>query len=347
MFTQEQKMIKIITKSLPAVISIEAYKDLKEIEKKNPQWIFPFSEKDISKVIALRDKIRGKHVHFGGGSGFIVDSSGIVVTNVHVIVRDHLNYEVTTSDGRKFPAVLATTDPIHDIAFLKIKSGTRFPTLALGDSSKTMLGQSVLAVGNALGLFRNTVSSGIISGLSRTIEANNESISENLHGLIQTDAAINPGNSGGPLINMAGEVIGINAASVMQAENIGFAIPINTIKKDLEQVKKYGKIIQPFLGVKYITIDPKIKDVLKLPVNYGALATGSIKEDEAIIKNSPAYKAGLKEGDIILEIDGNKLTPSFTIQEFLDSAKIGQRISIKILRKGKEMVLSAILEERR
>lgn len=255
MLNQEQKIIKIIAKALPAVVSIEAYKNLEEIEKKKPQWLFPFSEKDISNVISLRNKIRGGHIHFGGGSGFVVDSSGIVVTNVHVIVRDHLNYEITTYNGRKFPAVLVATDQIHDIAFLKVKSESRFPALPLGNSLKTTLGQSVLAVGNALGLFRNTVSSGIISGLSRTIEADNESVSENLHGLIQTDAAINPGNSGGPLINMSGEVIGINAASVMQAENIGFAIPINTIKKDLEQVKKYGKIIRPFLGVRYITID--------------------------------------------------------------------------------------------
>jgi len=344
MFAQEQKVIKIIAKTLPTVVSIEAYKSIKEIEKKRPNWLFPLFENQQKNIDSLRDKIRGGHLHFGGGSGFVVDPSGIIVTNVHVVVADHLDYEITTSEGKKHPAVLAATDPIHDIAFLKIKDDYRLPALPLGDSSKIKLGQCVLAVGNALGLFRNTVSSGIISGLSRSIEANNESLSENLHGLIQTDAAINPGNSGGPLIDMDGKAIGINAASVMQAENIGFAIPINTIKKDLEQVKKYGKVTRPFLGVRYIVIDSKIKELLKLSVNRGVLAVSPNPEHSAIIKYSPADKAGLKEKDIILEINGSKLTPTFTPQEFLETAKIGQRITLKVLRKGKEISLSTVLE---
>jgi serine protease Do len=346
MLTQEQRVIKIIAKTLPAVVSIEAYKSVKEIEKRKPNWLFPFFDSDRSAIDALRKKIRGEHVHFGGGSGFIVDSSGIIVTNVHVIVRNHLDYEITSSEGRKYQASLAATDPIHDIAFLKIKNDIRFPTLPLGDSSKIKLGQSVLAVGNVLGLFRNTVSSGIISGLLRSIEANNESMNENLHGLIQTDAAINPGNSGGPLIDMDGKAIGINAASVTQAENIGFAIPINTIKKDLEQIKKYGKITRPFLGVRYMIIDGKIRNALNLPASHGALVVSPNPQHPAIIKNSPADRAGLKEKDIILEINGAKLTSAFTLQEFLDNSKIGQKVMLKILRKGREIALFAALEEK-
>jgi serine protease Do len=347
MLTQEQKVIKIIAKTLPAVVSIEAYKSVQDVSKKRPGWLFPLFESETTSVESLRKKIRGKHIHFGGGSGFIADAAGIIITNVHVIVREHLDYEITSSDSKKYQAKLVATDPLHDIAYLRISADTNFPCLPLGDSSKVQLGQSVLAVGNALGLFRNTVSSGIISGLARSIEANNETLSENLHGLIQTDAAINPGNSGGPLINMEGKVIGINAASVMQAENIGFAIPINTIKHDLEQVKKYGKITRPFLGVRYIIIDNQIKDVLKLPVSHGVIAISPNPEHSAIIKNSPADKAGIKERDIILEINGAKLTPSYSIQEFLDASKIGQRLSIKILRNHRELNLSAVLVERK
>ncbi len=344
MLNQEQKIIKIIEKTLPAVVSIESYKNLKEIEKKKPQWIFPFFEKDIFKTDELKKKVSGEHIHFGGGSGFIIDQSGIVATNAHVIVRDYLDYEITDSSGKKFLASLISTDIIHDVSFLKIKSESSFLSIPLGDSSKIKLGQSVLAIGNALGIFSNTVSSGIISGLLRNIKANNESISENLHGLIQTDAAINPGNSGGPLINMAGEAIGINAASVTRAENIGFAIPINVIKKDLEQIKKYGKIIRPFLGIKYITLDQKIGKILNLPVDYGALAINQDRASDSIIKNSPAHKAGVKNKDIILAIDDKKITSSFTIQDFLDNAKVGQKISLKILRDGKEIVLNATLD---
>lgn len=347
MLAPEQKVIKIIQKVLPAVVSIAAYKNIKEIEKKNPQWLFPFFEKDVPEIDTLRRKTVGKNIHFGGGSGFIVDSSGIVVTNAHVIVRDHLNYEITASNQEKFPAKLVAADVINDIAFLKIKTDTKLPFLSLGNSSKVVLGQSVLAVGNALGLFQNTVSSGIISGLLRSIEANNEMVQENLHGLIQTDAAINPGNSGGPLIDTNGYAIGINAASVMQAENIGFAIPINIIKRDLEQIKKNGKITYPFLGVRYMMVDEKIRELFRLPVEYGALVASPTFGQDAIIKNSPAYRAGVRENDVIIEVDGHRLTARYTLQDFLESAKIGQKAILKIIRKNKESSFTVALEERK
>ena len=347
MLTQEQKVIKIIAKTIPAVVSIEAYKSVDDVSKKRPGWLFPVFESDLEGVKSLRNKVRGEHIHFGGGSGFIADPTGIVVTNVHVIVREHLDYEITNSEGKKYMAKLAAVDPLHDIAYLKINSESSLPYLTLGNSQNVKLGQSVLAVGNALGLFRNTVSSGIISGLARSIEANNESVSEDLHGLIQTDAAINPGNSGGPLIDMDGKVIGINAASVIQAENIGFTIPINTIKKDLEQVKRYGKITRPFLGIRYIVIDSRVKDVLKLPVSHGVIVLSPQPEHSAVIKHSPADRAGIKERDIVLEINGTKFTPSFSLQDFLDNSSIGQHLEIKILRKNRELTLKATLEERK
>jgi serine protease Do len=347
MLTQEQKIIKIIEKTLPSVVSIEAYKKTLDVERVYPQWIFPFFEKKSKENQFLRKHEKNGTIRFGGGSGFVVDSGGIIVTNVHVIIRDHLNYEATASDGKKFQAQLIATDPVDDVAFLKITGDSRMPALTLGDSSKIKLGQSVYAVGNVLGLFQNTVSSGIISGLARSIQAQSEAFNENLRGLIQTDAAINPGNSGGPLIDSSGNVIGINTASVLTAENIGFAIPINIIKKDIEQIKKYGRITKPFLGVRYVMIDNYIQDSLKLSVNYGAIALSPSNEREAVIKNSPAHKAGIRENDIILEIDGTKLTPQFSLQDFLETAKIGQKINLRILRNKKEVPLIAVLGERK
>lgn len=348
MLSQEQKIIKIIEKTLPAVVSIEAYKKIRDVEQSYPQWLFPFFEKESTgSAKFLRKHEKGETIRFGGGSGFVVESDGIIATNVHVIIRDHLNYEVTTSDGKKYQAQLVATDPVDDVAFLKVATDSRMPTLTLGDSSKIKLGQSVYAVGNVLGLFQNTVSSGIVSGLARSIEAQSEAFNENLRGLIQTDAAINPGNSGGPLIDSAGNVIGINTASVLMAENIGFAIPINVIKKDLEQIKKYGRITKPFLGIRYVMVDSYVRDSLKLPVNYGAIALSPSVEREAIVKNSPAHKAGVRENDIILEINETKLTPQFSLQDFLETAKIGQKIALKILRKNKEVKLVAVLEERK
>jgi len=347
MLSQEQKIVKIIEKTIPSVVSIEAYKSIQDISKKYPEWIFPLFEKDTPVLQFIRKHEKDGMIRFGGGSGFVVDSDGIIVTNVHVIVRNHLDYQITTSNGRKYQAHLIAADPVDDVAFLKVSSDLKLPSLPLGDSSKIKLGQSVYAVGNALGIFQNTVSSGIISGLWRSIEAQSETFNESLRGLIQTDAAINPGNSGGPLIDSSGNVIGISTASVLKAENIGFAIPINIAKKYLQQLKKYGKIIRPFLGVRYVMIDESISKSLKLPVSYGAIVLSPSLGQEAVIKNSPAHKAGIREKDIILEIDGQKLNPQFSLQDFLDNAKVGQKVEIKILRKNKELKISAILEERK
>jgi serine protease Do len=348
MFAHEKKIISIIEKTIPAVVSIEAYKEIADLKKKNPQWIFQLFDQKSLAIDFIRKHERNGIVKFGGGSGFVVDSSGIIVTNTHVIIRDHLDYQITDYKGRRFQAQLIASDQVNDVAFLKISQNIKMPALLLGDSSKIKLGQSVYAIGNVLGIFQNTVSAGIISGLARSISARSEAFSENLRGLIQTDAAINPGSSGGPLIDSMGNVIGINTASVTAAENIGFAIPINIIKKDLEQVKKYGRIIRPFLGVRYIIIDNIVSKLLKLPVDYGAIVLSPFAHHkEAVIKNSPADKAGIKDKDIILQIDDKKLTSDFSIQEFLDDAKVGQKIELKILRKNKELIIPVILGERK
>jgi serine protease Do len=243
---------------------------------------------------------------------------------------------------------VVSRDPIYDIAILKIK-GNNFPFLKLGDSDKIELGESVIAVGNALGEFHDTISAGIISGMSRAITAyypfSNEK--SQLRGLIQTDAAINPGNSGGPLINMKGEVIGINTAHITGAQNIGFAIPINYAKKDLKEVLKYGEIRRPFLGVRYIILNQEISKHHNLPVNYGALLVRQIFGGSAVVENSSAQKAGLKEYDIILEINGQKITEENPLGNQLQNYKIGQKIKLKILRENKEIIIDVILEKKK
>jgi serine protease Do len=203
-------------------------------------------------------------------------------------------------------------------------------------------------VGNALGEFTDTLSAGIVSGLSRYITAFGgiDHQMQNLRGLIQTDAAINPGNSGGPLVNMEGKVIGINTAMIMGAQNIGFAIPINYAKRDWEEVKKYGKIIVPFLGVKYVLISKEMAEANKLPVHDGALVVREALGESPVVKNSAAEKAGIKEWDIILECNGEKITIKNSLAHILQKCKIGQETIFKVLREGKELNLKANLEEK-
>src|SRR3989344_6595821 len=229
------KITEVIRKIMPAVVSIVISKSLEEIEKELPAELLPLMPFGTPNLGIPEEKIDARGmVQIGGGSVFTVDPNGIILTNKHVISESKAEYTVVTTNGKKYPAEIAARDPIDDIAIIKIKAAG-LPVAKLGDSNNLELGEEVLAIGNALGLFKNTVSKGIISGLSRAIAAKpdpKEPIQE-LRGLIQTDAAINPGNSGGPLVNLKGEVIGINAAIVFGAQNLGFAIPINSAKRDL------------------------------------------------------------------------------------------------------------------
>ncbi len=340
---------KIIKALMPAVVSIAISKNLEEIEKEIPPElynVFPFGAPNLGIPDEKIDS-RGM-VEIGGGSGFIVDPSGIILTNKHVISDTQAEYAVITNDGKKYPAEILARDPIDDVAIIKINA-TKLPAVKLGDSRNVELGEEVIAIGNTLGIFKNTISKGIISGLSRSITAKtgeNEPATE-LRGLIQTDAAINPGNSGGPLINMNGEVIGINTAIVFGAQNIGFTIPINAAKRDLEDLKKYGKVRRPLLGLRYININQNLKEKMNLPVNYGALIIGKPPHNEAIIPGSPAAKAGIKLKDIIIECNGEKITTDKTIQDFLEELAVGDILKMKILRAEKEMEINVVLAERK
>jgi len=342
MMKNELSITKIVKRACPAVITIVITRNLPKI---GGFYFFPIGGEKIAIPKVQKGKEKTK---IGGGSGFIISPDGIVFTCNHVVGDKEADYTIVISPDEKYPAKVLTRDPITDIAILKIQ-GKKFPYLELGDSNKTELGETVIAVGNALGEFHDTVSAGIVSGLSRYITAYSglDYQASRLRGLIQTDAAINPGNSGGPLIDLEGKVIGINTAVVMGAQNIGFAIPINYAKRDLEEVRKYGKLRRPFLGVRYILLNKMVAEKNKLPVDYGALIVRETFGESAIVKGSAADKAKLEEYDIVLECNGEKITEKNSLTDILQKTKIGQEIELKVLRENKKIGLKVKLGERK
>ncbi len=340
---EKSPIVKIAKNICPAVITIVISKDLPKIEG---FYFFPFGGQQF--IVPQVEKGEKEKTKIGGGSGFIISKDGYVLTCNHVVKDPTADYTVIIEPTKKYPAKVLAKDPLTDVAILKIK-GKDFPCLEMGDSSKIELGETVLAVGNPLGEFEDTLSSGIISGLSRKITAHGGPMvrATSLRGLIQTDAAINPGNSGGPLVNMEGKAIGINTAMVIGAQNIGFAIPIDYAKKSLKEIKEHGKLKQPFLGLRYFILNSKIAGVNKLPVSYGALIVRENLGEKAIIKNSPADKAGLKEYDIILECNGQKINEDNPLAHLLRQYKIGEELSLKVLREKVEINLKLRLGEKK
>jgi len=344
--SQEEAIIKAVKIYSPAVVSIVISKDVPIFEQ---YYISPFNDffgqpLPGIKIPQVRQNGTEKK-QIGGGSGFIVSEDGMILTNKHVVSDKEADYTALTNDGKKFPVKVVALDPVQDLAILKIdqekivdKEGglliKKFPTVKLGDSDILQIGQTVIAIGNALGEFQNTVSVGVISGLGRTITASGGGIVETLEDIIQTDAAINKGNSGGPLLNLRGEVIGINAAMSVEGENIGFAIPINKAKKDIESVKVLGKIVYPFLGVRYALRDE------------GALVGKGPGGEDAIFPGSGAEKAGLKEGDMILELNNEKINTGNTLSKILMKYNPGDKVVLKIFRDKKEILIDVILGER-
>ena len=341
---EKSPVIEVAKKVCPAVITIVISKDLPKIEG---FYLFPFGGKEFV-IPKLPEKAGKQKTKIGGGSGFLVSSDGYILTSNHVVADATADYTVILDPKKKYPAKVLARDPINDLAVLKIDEKSLL-YLELGDSNQIELGQEVVAVGNALGEFHDTLSYGIISGLSRYITAYSglAQQAERLRGLIQTDAAINPGNSGGPLVDLEGKVIGINTAMVVGAQNIGFAIPVNYAKKDLEEVKKYGKIKVPFLGVRYVLLSKEMSEANKLPVDYGAFVVRETLGEKAVVKDSPADKAKIREFDIILECNGEKITLDNPLANILQKHTIGEKITLKILRNKKEVLLKIKLEEKK
>ncbi len=352
---EKSPIVKIVKKTAPAVVSIIISRKLKEMEEqlRNLPFslfdYFGFSPFEKPKLEIPEENIEGDNVKIGGGSGFIVSKDGLVLTNRHVIYDKGADYTVVTPDEKKYPAKVIARDPINDVAILQIED-KNLPIIEPGDSSILELGETVIAIGTALGQFQNTVSTGVVSGLSRFITAHSAGpggYAEQLRGLIQTDAAINPGNSGGPLLNMEGQAIGINAAIVFGAQNIGFAIPINAAKRDLEDLKKYGRLRKPFLGLRYLILDKRLKTKHHLPVDYGAYVIPEAgPQDVGVVPSSPAAKAGIKENDIVLECNNKKITEKSTLQDLIQKLNIGQTINLKVWRNGKTFDTKVKLEER-
>lgn len=346
---QESAVIKAVEDASPAVVSIVITKDVPILEQYLE--IGPFGV-----IPQYRQKGTEKQ-EVGGGTGFIVSEDGLVLTNKHVVFDDEADYTVFTNNGKNFPAKVLARDPYQDIAIIKIKQEStideqgkavfsEFPVLELGDSNKLQTGQTVIAIGNALAEFRNTVSSGVISGLSRTITASGEAFTEVLEDVIQTDAAINKGNSGGPLLNLKGEVIGINTAIANDAQSIGFAIPINKAKRDIEQVQTIGRIVYPFIGIRYVLVNEKVKEEYGLDIDYGALIIEGGSGEPAITPNSPADKAGLREGDIVLELNNEKIAADNTLAEIIMNYNPGDEAVLKVLRDDSEIEVTIIFDER-
>ena len=351
-FSQESFVVDTVKRVNPAVVSIIISKNVPKYEayidpnqQNNPFGdMFPDFPNFFFNIPQYRQNGTEKK-DIGGGSGFFVSDDGLIVTNKHVVNQKDVEYTVFTNDGKKHPAKVAARDPILDIALIKI-DGSGYPFLSLGNSDSLQVGQSVIAIGNALGEFRNTVSVGVVSGLARSITAGDAlGNAETLDQVIQTDAAINPGNSGGPLLNLSGQVIGVNVAVAQGSQSVGFALPINSVKSAIESVKATGKIVRPYLGVRYITINAEMKEKNNLTVDYGALVkAGDDKNELAVIPGSPADKAGIVENDIILEIDGVKLNDKVSLASLIRQKNIGDKIVLKILHKGIEKNIEVTLE---
>ena len=336
---------EVVEQVNPSVVSIIITKDVPILERYyQEQRINPFSPFFFSVPQYLERGTEKKEV--GGGSGFLISSDGYLVTNYHVVNQEDAEYTVFTNDEKTYDAKVVAGDPKLDIAVLKIEAKD-LPFLEFGDSSQLRLGQPVIAIGNALAEFRNTVSVGVISGLARSITAGDTSGRvEQLASVIQTDAAINPGNSGGPLIDLNGRVIGVNVAVAQGSENIGFALPANEIKNVVESIRSHGRVIRPYLGVRFLPVTKELQETNALPVDYGVWVQKGEEGEVAVLSGSPADKAGIKENDIILEIDGQKLHEGNTLPFFVNTKQVGDQVKLKIHRDGKEREVLVTLEER-
>lgn len=310
---EESAVIDVVEKASPAVVSILA----ETIE-------FDFEKGPVESEQGI-------------GTGFIIDSSGIVITNEHVVSDKSIKYTVLTKDNKKYPVKKIDRDPSNDFAILKIDA-KGLSTLTLGDSEALKVGQKVVAIGNALGRFTNTVTVGVVSGIGRGVSASGSlGVSQTtLDNVIQTDAALNPGNSGGPLLDLSGNVVGINFAISQGAENIGFVIPINTVKSIIDSYKTEGKIVKSYLGVSYEIITKDVASVKNL--TEGAFV-------RQVLPGTPADKGGLRAGDIITKVNGKQINEQSTLAFMLSKFKVGDTVEFLVRRDDKDIKLKIRLVE--
>lgn len=338
--SDEARIVAVVETANPAVISIIVSKDVPVFREYLEELPFGF-------VIPRIEQEGTEEREIGGGSGFLVSADGLAVTNRHVVEDEDAFYTAFANDGEEYAVDVVARDPFFDIAVVRLRSARGMPHLSFGDSDALKQGHTVVAIGNALGEFRNSVSVGVVSGLSRSVVAGDgQGGEELLEEVIQTDAAINPGNSGGPLLNSSGEVVGVNVAVALGSENIGFALPANLVKEIVSSVEEFGEIVRPYLGVRYVAVNEAIKEANNLSVDYGALVVrGESLEEGAVTPHSPADKAGIKEGDIILEFDGERLDEHTSLAALVRSRRVGDRVSITILHDEKQKQVLVTLEK--
>lgn len=343
---EQSAVVDVVKQASPAVVSIIISKDLNKVPGFSSSFdLGPYSFDPFYQSRNSDQNAQPNIQQVGGGSGFVISSDGLIATNKHVVDDESATYTALTSDGKKYDAKVLSRDPVNDLALVKIEA-ENLPTLTLGESADISIGQKVIAIGYSLGQYTNTVTTGVISGIGRTITASAGSGSEQLEGVLQTDAAINPGNSGGPLLDIGGSVIGINTAIDSQGQLVGFAIPVNDLKKDIESFNKFGRIVKPFLGVRYVLINQSIKEENKLTVDYGALIVGNGSgNSSAVASGSAADKAGLKEGDVILEINGKKIDQDHSLAGLLKNYGPSDVVKMKVLSQGQEKEIPVTLGE--
>ncbi len=278
---------------------------------------------------------RGATIDQDIGSGFVISADGLIVTNKHVVSVPNAKYRVITKDDKSYDVVKIYRDPDNDLAIVKINA-TGLTPVEMGDSDKIKVGQKAIAIGTALGEFRNTVTVGVISGVGRGITAGSpfEGSAEKLDNVIQTDAAINPGNSGGPLLNSAGQVVGVNTAVSSEGQGIGFALPINTVKDAVNNFNTTGQFNRPFMGVEYRMISRQVAVLNEIPEGAYIMA---------VVEGSPAAKSGVTAEDIITKINGDKLTTSNDLAKIIGKKKAGDAVTLTVWRDGKEKTLTVTL----
>lgn len=326
--TEESVTIDIVKKVGPSAVTV--VEETTGVQSFNPFSIFDIPNQQTQQPQSMNI-----------GSGFIVTSDGFVITSKHVVSDTNVKYDIITANDKKYTVQKVYRDPLNDIAILKVdpseNPGQSLKPVVLGDSSKLEVGQFVVAIGTALGEFKNTVTTGVISGLGRGITAGGEfqGLAERLDNVIQTDAAINPGNSGGPLVNSSSQVIGINTAVSVNGQNIGFALPINVVKDSLANFNEHGQFERPFLGVAFKIIG---RDVALLNnVVQGAYV-------QSVVSGSPADKAGVRPGDIIIQTDGQDIGEGKgDLAKIIAGEKVGDSISLVIWRDGNKINLKATL----
>ena len=330
----QEATIRAINKVIPAVVNIIV------LDQQTTTIINLTTGEQTQKTEIVRK---------GSGTGFLISADGLTLTNKHVVGAANEKtgqYKILLNSGKQYYAQLIGKDPINDLAVLKIFD-KNLPYVQLGDSDQLSIGTTVIAIGNALGRYQNSATKGIVSGVGRNIEASDQSgnISEILDNVIQTDAEINPGNSGGPLVDLVGNIVGINVAIDQSGSAIGFAIPINDAKPVVKSVREIGRIVRPRLGVRYHMLTPELAQQLKLAKDSGAWISVNQDGTPSVLAGSPADKAGLKPGDIVTEINGIKLQGKATLISVIQKFKPGDRIGLKVFRDGKFINLIAVLDE--